>query len=89
MFDEILNVTISEEKVSITGVTQENVKLLLRRSSPDSHETQIQEDETLDWPHALISLKENSRQGKKRVTNIRPAAHKGGMVKCSPCDPEF
>ena len=55
MFDEILNVTISEEKVSTTGVTQENVKLLLRRSSPDSHETQIQEDETLDWPHALIS----------------------------------
>ena len=47
MFDEILNVTMSEEKVSTTGVTEENVKLLLRRSSPGSHETQIREDETL------------------------------------------
>ena len=89
MFDEILNVTMSEEKVSTTGVTEENVKLLLCRSSPGSHETQIREDETLYWYHALISLKENSRQRKKRVTNIRPAANKGEMVKCSPCDPEF
>ena len=48
MFDEILNVTMSEEKVSTTGVTEENVKLLLRLSSPGSHETQIREDETLD-----------------------------------------
>ena len=36
MFDQILNVTPSEEKVSITGVTQGNLELLLRPNSPDS-----------------------------------------------------
>ena len=35
MFDKILNVTLSKEKVSTTGVTQENLKLLLRPNSPD------------------------------------------------------
>ena len=48
MFDEILNVTPSEEKVSTTGVIQGNLELLLRPSSPDSQQTRIQEDETLD-----------------------------------------
>ena len=48
MFDGILNVTLSEEKVSTTGVTRENLKLLLRSNSPDSHQTQIQEDEIFD-----------------------------------------
>ena len=36
MFDGILNVTLSEEKVSTTDVTQGNLKLLLRPNSPDS-----------------------------------------------------
>ena len=48
MFDGILNVTLSMEKVSTTGVTQGNLELLLRLNSPDSHQTQIQEDEILD-----------------------------------------
>ena len=60
MFDGILNVTLSEEKVSTTGVTQGIIELLLHPNSPDSHQTQIQEYEILDWPHVLISLKENS-----------------------------
>ena len=60
MFDGILNVTLSEEKVFTTGVTQGNLELFLRPNSPDSHQTQIQEYEILDWPHVLISLKENS-----------------------------
>ena len=33
MFDRILNVTLPEDKVSTTGVTQGNLKLLLRSSS--------------------------------------------------------
>ena len=37
MFDGILNVTLSEEKVSTAGVTQGNHKFLLRPNSPDSH----------------------------------------------------
>ena len=48
MFDGILNVTSSEEKVSTTGVAQGNLDLLLRHNTPDSHQTQIQEDEILD-----------------------------------------
>ena len=35
MFDGILNVTLSEEKVSTTGVTQGNLKLVMRPNSPD------------------------------------------------------
>ena len=48
MFDGILNVTLSEEKVSTTGVTQRNLELLLPPNSPDSHQTQIQEYKVLD-----------------------------------------
>ena len=48
MFDGILNVALSEEKVSTTGVTQGNIELLLHPNSPDSHQTQIQEYEILD-----------------------------------------
>ena len=48
MFDGILNVTLSEEKVSITGVTQGNLELLLCPNSPDSQQKQIQEYEILD-----------------------------------------
>ena len=48
MFDGILNVTLSEEKVSTTGVTQRNLELLLRPNSPDSQQTQIQEYKILD-----------------------------------------
>ena len=66
MFGGILNVTPSEEKVSTTGVIQGNLELLLRPSSPDSQQTRIQEDETLDWSYGLISLKENSSTWQKR-----------------------
>ena len=48
MFDGILIVTLSEEMVSTTGVTQEDLELLLRPNSPHSHQTQIQEYEILD-----------------------------------------
>ena len=48
MFDKILNVTLSFEKVSTTGVTQRNLELLLRPNSADSHQTKIQEYEILD-----------------------------------------
>ena len=48
MFDGILNVALSEEKVSTTGVTQGNIELLLHPNSPDSHQTQTQEYEILD-----------------------------------------
>ena len=61
MFVGILNVTLFEEKVTTTGVTQRTLKLFLRPNSPDSHQTQIQEDEILDWPHVLISLNSSTR----------------------------
>ena len=48
MFNEILNKTLPEKKVSTTGVTQGNLELLLRPSSPNSHQTQLQEYEILD-----------------------------------------
>ena len=48
ILDRILNVTLSEGKVSTTGVTQGNLKLVMRPNSPDSYQTQIQEDEILD-----------------------------------------
>ena len=48
MFDQILDVTLPEEKVSTTRVTQGNIKIFLRPNSPDSHQTQIQEGEILD-----------------------------------------
>ena len=37
MFDRILNVTLSEEKVSTTRVTERNLKLPLSPNSLDSH----------------------------------------------------
>ena len=48
MFEGILNMTLSEENVSTTKVTQANLELLLRPNSPDSHQTQIQKYEILD-----------------------------------------
>ena len=53
MFDRILNATLSEEKVSASGVTQGNLELLLPPNSPDSHQTPKQ-DGILDLPHVLI-----------------------------------
>ena len=47
MFDQILDVTLPEEKVSTTRVTKGNIKIFLRPNSPDSHQTQIQEGEIL------------------------------------------
>ena len=38
MFDRVLNVTLTEEKVSTTGVTQGNLELLLPPNSLDSHD---------------------------------------------------
>ena len=69
MFDEVLNATRSEEKVSTTGVTQENPELVLPSNSPDSHQTQRR-------------TRPLGRQGKKRVTKIWAAAHKSWMVRC-------
>ena len=69
MFDQILDVTLPEEKVSTTRVTQGNIKIFLRPNSPDSHQTQIQEGEILDWPHVLISLKENFSTRKNNSNN--------------------
>ena len=40
MFNRILNTTLSEEKVSTTGVTQGNLELPLPPNSLDSHQTQ-------------------------------------------------
>ena len=40
MFDGILNATLSEEKVSTTGVTQRNLKIPLPPNYLDSHQTQ-------------------------------------------------
>ena len=48
MFEGILNVTLSEEKVSTTEVTLANLELLLRPNSPESHQTQMQKYEILD-----------------------------------------
>ena len=45
MFDQILNVTLPEEKVSTSEVTQGKIEILLRPNSPDS---QIQKVEILD-----------------------------------------
>ena len=47
MLDRIL-IVMSDKKVSTTGVTQRNLKLLLRPNSHDSYQTLIQEDEILD-----------------------------------------
>ena len=41
MFYRILNVILSEENVSTTGVTQGNLELLQRPNSSDSHQAQI------------------------------------------------
>ena len=48
MLDGILNVTLSEKKISATGITQGNLELLLRPNSSDSHQIKIQEYELLD-----------------------------------------
>ena len=62
MFDGILNVTLSEEKVSTTGITQKNLKLSLPPNSLDSHQTQ--NNKIKSWrPHVFIPLKENSSTG--------------------------
>ena len=42
MFDGILNVTLSEEKVSTTGITQKNLELPLPPNSLDSHQKKKQ-----------------------------------------------
>ena len=45
------------EKFSTISVV--NLRLPLSSISLDSHQSQIQQDETLDWPHIFISLKDN------------------------------
>ena len=61
MFDGILNTTLSEEKVSITGVTKENLELPLSPNSLDLHQTQ--NNKMKSWtglPHVVTPLKDNS-----------------------------
>ena len=53
MFDGILNVTLSE-KVSTTGVTQENFELPLPPNSLDSHQTQ--NNKTKFWTESMFLL---------------------------------
>ena len=51
----------SAEKLSTIGVG--NLGLPLSPISLDSNQSQIEQDEILDWPHILISLKDNSSFG--------------------------
>ena len=46
------------EKLTTIGVG--SLGLHLNSISLDSHQSQIKQDEILDWPHTLISLKDNS-----------------------------
>ena len=54
MFDRILNATLSEEKVSIFGVTQGNLKLLLPTDSLDSYQTQ--NNRMISWTDPISSF---------------------------------
>ena len=54
MFDRILNATLSEEKVSIFGVTQGNLKLLLPTDFLDSYQTQ--NNKMISWTDAMSSF---------------------------------
>ena len=56
------------EKFSTKGVR--NLRLPLPPISLDSHQSQIQQDEILDWPHILISLKDNSSFGWSRLITV-------------------
>ena len=53
MFDGILNETLPEKKVSYTGVTQENLELILPPNSIDSHQTQ--NNKTKSWTDSTSS----------------------------------
>ena len=64
MFVGILNATLSEEKVSTTRVTQENLELPLSPNSLDSHQTQ--NNKMKSWTglsHVVTPLKENLSAG--------------------------
>ena len=54
MFDGILNATLSEEKVSTTWLTQENLELPLPPNSLDSHQTQ--NNKMISWTDPTPSL---------------------------------
>ena len=54
MFDRILNATLSEEKVSIFGVTEGNLKLLLPTDSLDSY--QKQNNRMISWTDPMSSF---------------------------------
>ena len=47
-----------------------NFGLPLPPISLDSHQSQIKQDEILDWPHILISLKDNSSFGWIRLITV-------------------
>ena len=86
MFDRILNATLSE-KVSTTGVTQENPELSLPPHSLDSHQTQNSEMKFWTDPTFLLPWRRANplgRKGEKRVTNSRAVPQKSRMVRCSP-----
>ena len=50
-------------EVFSAGVTQGNFDFSLPPNSIDSHQTQKQKDELLDWPHVFIAFKENPSTG--------------------------
>ena len=54
MFDGILHVTLSEEKISTTGVTQGNLKLLLRPNSPDSQKHKYKKMKYWTYPTSSL-----------------------------------
>ena len=92
MFDGILNVTLSEEKVSTTGVTQGNLNsscilILFIHTKHRYKKMKSWTDPTSSSPWRRTHLL--GRQGKIRVTNSWGAAHKSWIVKCSPRAPRF
>ena len=72
----------SVEKLSTIGVG--NLGVPLPSISLDSHQSQIQQDEILDWPHILISLKDNLSSGWIRLITVGHLPIKRWMIRCSP-----
>ena len=60
MFDGILNTMLCLQRFPSLVLHKEIVNYPCLPKSLDSHQTQKQKYELLDWPHVLISFKENS-----------------------------
>ena len=71
MFDGILNVTLSEEKVSTTGVTQGNLALFLCPNYLDLQQTQIQAYEISQQTLLFSKLTSRRLEGAFRVALFR------------------